>query len=52
MSENTVNAALRVLGFAQEEMCAHGFRAMAATILNESGRFHPVRLIRQSSARV
>src|SRR3546814_4301402 len=41
MSENTVNAALRVLGFAQEEMSAHGFRAMAATLLNQSGGFHP-----------
>src|SRR3546814_8892898 len=41
MSDNTVNAALRVLGFAQEEMSAHGFRAMAATLLNESGGFHP-----------
>ncbi|QDC38427.1 tyrosine-type recombinase/integrase [Sphingobium fuliginis] len=47
MSENTVNAALRVLGFAQEEMCAHGFRAMAATLLNESGRFHPDAIERQ-----
>jgi integrase len=47
MSENTVNAALRVLGFTQEEMCAHGFRAMAATLLNESGRFHPDAIERQ-----
>ena len=47
MSENTVNAALRVLGFAQEEMSAHGFRAMAATLLNESGRFHPDAIERQ-----
>lgn len=47
MSENTVNAALRALGFAQEEMTAHGFRAMAATLLNESGRFHPDAIERQ-----
>src|SRR3546814_2298711 len=47
MSENTVNAALRVLGFAQEEMSAHGFRAMAATLLNESGGFHPDAIERQ-----
>ncbi|HWI85393.1 MAG TPA: integrase arm-type DNA-binding domain-containing protein [Sphingomonas sp.] len=33
MSENTVNAALRRLGYSQEEMTAHGFRAMAATLL-------------------
>jgi len=35
MSENTVNAALRRPGYSQEEMTAHGFRAMAATLLNE-----------------
>jgi len=47
MSENTVNAALRALGFGQEEMTAHGFRAMAATLLNESGRFNPDAIERQ-----
>lgn len=47
MSENTVNAALRALGFGQEEMSAHGFRAMAATLLNESGRFNPDAIERQ-----
>jgi len=41
MSENTVNAALRRLGYAQEEMTAHGFRAMAATLLNEMGIWNP-----------
>lgn len=41
MSDNTLNAALRRLGYAQDEMTAHGFRAMAATILNESGKWHP-----------
>lgn len=35
MSENTVNAALRSLGFSKEVMTAHGFRAMARTILDE-----------------
>lgn len=35
MSENTVNAALRRLGFSGEEICGHGFRAMARTILDE-----------------
>jgi integrase len=39
MSENTVNAALRTHGFGQEQMTAHGFRAMAATLLNETGHF-------------
>ena len=37
MSENTVNAALRRLGYSKDEMTAHGFRAMASTLLNESG---------------
>jgi len=37
MSENTITATLRRLGFGQDEMCAHGFRGMASTILNEQG---------------
>ena len=41
MSENTVNGALRRLGFNGDEMTAHGFRAMASTLLNESGKFQP-----------
>lgn len=35
MSENTVNACLRSMGFGKEVMTAHGFRAMARTILDE-----------------
>jgi integrase len=35
MSENTINAALRGMGFAQEVHSAHGFRAMARTIMDE-----------------
>lgn len=35
MSENTVNGALRRMGFTKDEMTAHGFRAMARTILDE-----------------
>lgn len=35
MSENTVNTALRRLGFTGDEMTAHGFRAMARTLLIE-----------------
>lgn len=35
MSENTVNAALRSMGYTKQEMTAHGFRAMARTILDE-----------------
>lgn len=41
MSENTVNAALRRLGFTGQEMTAHGFRSMASTLLNESGKWSP-----------
>jgi integrase len=40
ISENTINAALRRLGFSKDEMTAHGFRAMASTCLNEQG-WHP-----------
>ena len=39
MSENTLNGALRRLGYASDEMTAHGFRAMASTLLNESGKW-------------
>ena len=35
MSENTINAALRGLGFGKDVMTGHGFRAMARTILDE-----------------
>lgn len=41
MSENTINCALRRIGYSKEEMTAHGFRAMASTLLNESGLWHP-----------
>jgi integrase len=41
MSENTINAGLRRLGYASDEMTAHGFRAMASTLLNECGKWHP-----------
>ena len=37
MSENTVNAALRRMGYEKAEMTGHGFRSMAATRLNEMG---------------
>lgn len=35
MSDNTVNAALRRMGFTGDEMTAHGFRAMARTLMIE-----------------
>ncbi|NIJ09527.1 integrase [Sphingomonas vulcanisoli] len=47
MSENTVNQAIRRLGYGRDEMTAHGFRAMAATLLNESGLWHPDAIERQ-----
>lgn len=37
LSENTLNAALRRLGYSKDEMTTHGFRAMASTLLNEKG---------------
>jgi integrase len=37
ISENTLNGALRRLGFAKDEHTAHGFRASASSLLNESG---------------
>jgi integrase len=40
ISDNTLNAALRRLGFGGDEMVAHGFRSMASTSLNEQG-WHP-----------
>ena len=40
LSENTLNAALRRLGYSKDEMTAHGFRSIASTLLNEQG-WHP-----------
>lgn len=37
MSENTVNAALRRMGYAKDQMTGHGFRSIASTLLNEQG---------------
>jgi len=37
MSENTVNGALRRLGYSKDELTGHGFRSMASTLLNEQG---------------
>jgi len=41
ISENTLNGALRRLGYTQGEATAHGFRASASSLLNESGKWHP-----------
>ncbi|MVO18487.1 tyrosine-type recombinase/integrase [Parasedimentitalea huanghaiensis] len=40
MSENTLNAALRRMGYGGDEMTAHGFRATFSTLANESGLWH------------
>ena len=37
MSENTVNAALRRMGYEKSDICGHGFRSMASTLLHEQG---------------
>jgi integrase len=50
MSENTVNAGLRRLGYTTEQMTGHGFRHMASTRLNELG-WNPDAIERQLSHR-
>lgn len=40
MSDNTINAALRRMGYTREEMTGHGFRGMASTRLHELGYSH------------
>ena len=47
MSENTINAALPRLGYGQDEMTGHGFRAMASTLLNEMGKWNSDAIERQ-----
>ena len=49
MSENTLNGALRRLGYSGEEMTSHGFRALASTLLNESGKWSPDAIERAQS---
>ena len=41
ISENTLNAALRRMGYAKDEVVSHGFRATFSTIANESGQWNP-----------
>lgn len=41
MSENTLNTALRRMGFGADEMTSHGFRATFSTLANESGLWNP-----------
>lgn len=50
MSENTINKALRVIGYdTKTEVCGHGFRTMACNALNESGRWPKDAIERQMS---
>ncbi|MDE1895475.1 MAG: tyrosine-type recombinase/integrase [Rhodospirillales bacterium] len=41
ISDNTVNAALRRMGYSKDQMTAHGFRTSASSLLNESGKWNP-----------
>jgi len=47
MSENTLNAALRRLGYGTDEMTTHGFRTIASTRLNEMSGWNPDAIERQ-----
>jgi integrase len=47
ISENTLNAALRRLGYGTDDMTAHGFRAMASARLNEMSGWNPDAIERQ-----
>jgi integrase len=49
MSENTMNGALRNLGYAKDDVSSHGFRTTASTMLNQTGQFHPDAIERQLS---
>jgi integrase len=39
MSENTINAAFRRMGFSKDEVTGHGLRTTASSFLNESGKW-------------
>ncbi|MEL7781674.1 integrase arm-type DNA-binding domain-containing protein [Citromicrobium bathyomarinum] len=41
MSENTMNQALRRMGYTKDEMTAHGWRSTASSLLNECGKWNP-----------
>lgn len=50
MSENTVNAALRTMGYdTKADICGHGFRSMACSALVESGLWSETAIERQMS---
>ncbi|HWU01397.1 MAG TPA: integrase arm-type DNA-binding domain-containing protein [Novosphingobium sp.] len=47
ITDNTLNAAMRRMGYGKDEVTTHGFRATASTLLNESGRWRPDAIVRQ-----
>ena len=47
LCENTLNTALRRMGYSKEEMTSHGFRASASSLLNESEKWSPDVIERQ-----
>ena len=47
ISNNTLNAALRRLGYSKQEVGVSGFRASVSTLLNETGRWNPDAIERQ-----
>lgn len=47
ISDGAMIAALRRMGYGIDEVCPHGFRATASTLLNESGKWHPDAIERQ-----
>ncbi|MFD1261434.1 tyrosine-type recombinase/integrase [Entomomonas asaccharolytica] len=50
LSENTINQALRNLGYStKNDICGHGMRAMACSALNESGIFSEDAIEKQMS---
>jgi integrase len=47
ISENTLNAALRRLGYDKTQLTVHGLRSTASSLLNESGKWHADAIERQ-----
>ena len=47
ISNNTLNAALRRLGYSKEEVSVSGFRTTASTLLNQMSRWNPDAIERQ-----
>ncbi|WP_166300381.1 tyrosine-type recombinase/integrase [Bradyrhizobium sp. 2S1] len=47
ISDGTLNASLRRLGYDKTQMVSHGFRGLASTLLNESRLWHPDVIERQ-----